>query len=338
MKCSGKDYSVDLHKCIIEVHVIGYRTKGESIVVLFKEELTKEEPRTFYCLVIDSYRKKYARKITNRTIDILIDNGVKRLPLLIMTHPHQDHIVDLDVLIEKYCDDNSKFCFPSHPIDIENGKVAIKDSERRIIRKVRKINTAKKPVLNQISVVKGEYTPIQNVNLYDNDDPDKKRPFRIEINALTPVGGVNETKVENDFFDLNDLSVTVIININGYSLLFGADTTNDHINHFDNETMSEVKFVKIPHHGSDTSDRLVGFFAPNQLDFACSTTYYTGASKLPLKNVLDLYYNASNRVDVIGCPSKDNRKGLFGEMIYKFKLGSAQIFTEIQTNGITRMI
>lgn len=332
MKHRGDKFHIDYQDFILEVHVIGYRTKGESIIILFKERT-----RTFYSMVIDNYRKKYASKITNRTAEILNDNGVKQLSLLVMSHPHQDHILDMDVLIDEYCNDDSKFFSPARSFDINSGIVQLKESEKKILRKVRKKNVVKRSFLNPVVVIEGKYNPMPSIFLYDNDDPDENNPMEIEINAITPVGSVNEDKVNNIRLDPNDLSISVIICVNDYYLLFGADTTNDHIVHLDQETLSEVKFVKIPHHGSDTSDRLSSFFSKNQLDYACSTTYHTGNSNLPLDKVLKMYADVSKRVDVVGCPSKDSRKGLYGEMIYQFKFGSTKMLTNVQSSGVTKL-
>ena len=313
--------------------MIGYRTKGESIVVLLKEG-----KHTFYSMVIDSYRKKYASKITNRTAEVLVENGVKRLSLLVMTHPHQDHILDMDVLIDEFCDDESKFCSPSRSFDIDSGTVLVRECEKKILKKVRLKNIVKKSFSNQVVVIEGGYTHITSVFLYDNDDPGEREPLEIEINALTPLGPVNDANVCYKSLDPNDLSIALIICINDYYLFFGADTTNDHIEHLDPETMTYVKFVKIPHHGSDTADRLAGYFMSNQLDYACSTTFNVGNSRLPYETVLNQYADVSKRLDVIGCASKDKRKGLYGEMTYQFKLGPTQMLTQVDSKGVTRTV
>lgn len=334
MKHSGAGFHIDCQDFILEVHVIGYRTKGESIVVLFKEGT-----RTFYSMVIDNYRKKYASKITNRTAEILANNGVSKLSLLVMTHPHQDHILDMDVLIDNFCDDAvSHFCYPVRSFDIDSGNVLVRECEKKILRKVRTKNIVKKSFSNPITVFEGKYTPLPSVLLYDNDDPNELNPIEVEINALTPVGSVNEANVCYKTLDPNDLSISIIICIKGYYLLFGADTTNDHIEHLDPETMTGVKFVKIPHHGSDTASRLVRYFSPNQLDYACSTTFNVGNSHLPYDTVLNMYSNVSKRVDVLGCTSRDKRKGLYGEMTYLFRLGPNQMLTEVMSDGVTRMV
>ena len=333
MKHSGEKFHVDYQNFVLEVHVIGYRTKGESIVVF-----CKEGKRAFYSIVIDSFRKKYASKITNRTAEILINNGVKRLPLLIMTHPHQDHILDMDVLIDDFCDDDSKFCSPSRSFDIDSGNVLVRECEKKILRKVRSKNIVKKSFSNPVVVVERSHTPLPSIFLYDNDDPDELSPMEIEINALTPVGSVNEANVSYKSLDPNDLSITLVICVNDYYLLFGADTTNDHIEHLDPETLTSVKFVKIPHHGSDTADRLTSYFLSNQLDYACSTTYNVGSSHLPYDTILNQYTGVSKRVDVIGCASKDKRKGLYGEMTYRFKLGPNQMLSWVDSKGVTRTV
>ena len=333
MKHGGENFHINYKDFILEVHVIGYRTKGESIVVLFKEG-----KRTFYSMVIDCYRKKYASKITNRTVDVLIDNGVERLPLLVMTHPHQDHILGMEVLIDDFCDEDSKFCSPSRSFDIDSGSVLVRECEKRILRKVRSKSIVKDSISNPVVVIEDSFTPLPSIFLYDNDDPNELNPLEIEINALTPVGSVNEANVSYKSLDPNDLSITLVICVNDYYLLFGADTTNDHIEHLDSETMTCVKFVKIPHHGSDTADRLAGYFMSDQLDYACSTTYNVGNSHLPYDTVLNQYAGVSKRVDVIGCASRDKRKGLYGEMTYQFRFGPNQMLTQVDSKGVTRTV
>ena len=333
MRQSGPKFHIDYHDFTLEVHVIGYRTKGESIVVLFKEG-----QRTFYSMVIDCYGKKKGRATINKTTDILVRNGVTSLPMIIMTHPHEDHINGIKSLIDKFCDDKTMFYSSTHSFDINNQTVKLTKQEVKLLRLVRAINEKKKTFSNVIGVSSEGHVSLRNIYLYDNIDCDEQNPIIIEVNALTPITSINDAKRINKDLDPNDLSIAIILCICDYYFLFGADMTDDHIDYLDSETMSAVRFLKIPHHASDTSSHLVHFFLRDQLDYACSTSYHIGRSHLPLKTILQQYSAVSKRVDVLGCKSDDKRKGAFGEICYQFTLGPYDMLSQVQYEGVVRRV
>lgn len=332
MRQYGPEFHIDFQDFVLEIYIIGYRTKGESIVVLFKEQ-----EKVFYSFVIDSYYKKYKR-ITNRTISILTGNGVKIIPLLIMSHPHEDHIKGIEGLIGTYCDENSQFYYPARSFDIETGEVKLTPKEKKILKLVRENNKNKKTFSNAVGVTAGGYNMLRTVYLYDINDYNKEYPLPIEIVAITPITSVNDAKAVNSKLDPNDLSISIVVNINDYYLLLGSDITNSHIDKLDRELLSGVKFVKIPHHGSSTADKLTKFFLPQQLDYACCTNYNVGSSHLPLESILKEYKIISQRVDVVGCSSKDRRQGLYGELCYRLSLGATGMNTSVSSIGVTAQV
>ena len=333
MKRGGPGFHINYDEFCLQVHVLGYRTQGESIVIFFKEG-----ERTFYTIVIDSFCIGENPNIISRTEELLVDNGVGKISMLIMTHPHEDHILGMDALVEKYSDNNTLFYYPSRSFDVDMGVVQVTEREKDVLRMVREKNKITRTFSNPVAIpAEGDVT-LRTVNLYDNDDYDEERPYPIEIVALTPVASINDAKSANKNLNLNDLSISIIINIQEYYLFFGADTTNAHIAKLNKDTMSAVRFVKIPHHASDTSDKLLDYFYKNQLDFACSTSFHVGNSILPKKEVLDLYKDASLRVDVIGCPTNDTREGIWGEVGYMFKPGSRSMLSEVKTEGVTEQV
>lgn len=330
MRLSGPEFSIDLQDFVLEVYVVGYRVKGESIVVLFKER-----NRTFYSIVIDSYCKRYRKQINNRAESILTQNGVNTIPMLIMSHPHEDHIVGMESLIDCFCDENSQFYYPARSFDINNPTITLTNKERKILKLVRKNNTVKKTFSNPVGVPSGGYVLLRNVRIYDVSDYEKVGVLPVEIVAVTPISSVNDAKAANMFLNPNDLSISVLINVNGYYLLLASDTTNDHIAQLDRELMSYVKFIKIPHHASNTSDKLTKLLLPDQLDYACCTTYNVGRSHLPLISVLNEYKKVSHRIDIAGCASNDKRTGLYGELCYKFRLGHTGMESSVLLQGVT---
>ena len=251
-----------------------------------------------------------------------------------MSHPHEDHIMGMDKLVTDYCDGTTRFYYPFHSFDIDEGSVQLTDEEKRILRIVRKKKDDQKTFSNPVGVPAGAHIMLDTVRICDNDGSEE----RIEIVALTPLVSVNEAKRENKALDVNDLSISLLINMQEYYLFFGADTTNAHIAHLDSETMSAVRFVKIPHHASDTADKLIDFFGENQLDYACSTSFYIGQSHLPKMEILDAYSNVAKRVDVIGSTSDDNRPGGYGDICYQFRLGRREVISTVRVEGLTNQV
>ena len=329
----GSSFHIDYQNFVLCVYVAGYRTKGESIVILLKEG-----DRTFYSIVIDSFCIGEEPDVINSTTEILDENGVKALSMLVMSHPHEDHIMGMDKLLSYYCNKETRFYYPFHSFDLDQGLVDLKEEEKRILRIVKQKNSTLKTFSNPVAITVGGYSLLDRVHLYDNDDPEEERSRPIEIVAVTPVGPVNDAKRNNKKLDPNDLSISIMINMSEYYLFFGADTTNAHITHLDKDLMSAVRFVKIPHHASDTADKLINCFSGNQLDFACSTSFYVGQSSLPNKDILDLYCLVSKRVDIIGCPTDDARQGNVGEVCYRFKPRSRAVLTTVVTEGLTNQV
>lgn len=329
MKQSGPEFHIDFHDFVLEVHVIGYRTEGESIVILLKEG-----SRTFYSILIDDFCKRKGRRWINRSIEILKSNDVAALQMIIMTHPHEDHIRGMDNIINLFCDNNTMFFSPAHSFDIERQTVQLTDKEKSILKQVRNINDTNRFFSNEVGVSLGGYSSLRTIYLYDNDDPDKQFPIIVEINALSPIASINDHKISGKVLSPNDLSISTIICICDYYLLFASDATNDHIDCLDSETLSAVKFVKIPHHASDTSNHLLRFFSKDQLDYACSTSYHIGNSHLPNRAILNQYSIVSRRVDYLGCKSDHKQKGPFGELCYSFRMGPTSMLSNVQSLGL----
>ena len=82
------------------------------------------------------------------------------------------------------------------------------------------------------------------------------------------------------------------------------------------------------------ADKLLDFFADDQLDFACSTSFYVGSSNLPDDNIINLYKKVTKRLDVIGCSADDSRYGVFGDVCYRFKPGSRNVHADVGSFGV----
>ena len=285
-KYRNKDDSFDVTNFHLKVIVIGYGCYGESTLVLLMNGDV-----VFYAMVIDSYHYKNNKikdgPFINKAIDLLRDNHVERLDVLCWTHPHDDHSKGIPRLIKKYCDGDTKVMYPmylqSNQADIVKYGEISKQNIDYIIERNKQHEISATPIG---VAVQGEAN-IDEFNLRDYYSSEITASIRID--ALTPISSVL-TEYVNDSLcsDPNELSISVVIEVNGYGMYFGGDAKSKHINLSKTLKVSRCRFVKIPHHTSPTAADLTNYL-PHELDAVCTTVYKKGRVKLPDKNLINRY-------------------------------------------------
>ena len=84
---------------------------------------------------------------------------------------------------------------------------------------------------------------------------------------------------------------------------FGGDVENDAINKIDKYRLANLSYIKIPHHGSNTSNKLPAIIEElkseseddNSMNVTSVVTGYNiGKSALPQEDVLSMYDNICN--------------------------------------------
>ena len=285
-KYRNKDDSFDVTNFHVKVIVIGYGCYGESTLVLLMNGDV-----VFYAIVIDSYHYKNDKikdgPFINKSIDLLRDYQVERLDVLCWTHPHDDHSKGIPRLIKKYCDSDTKMMYPiylqNNKADIVKYGVTSKQNLDYIIERNKRHEICATPIG---VAVKGEDN-IDEFNLRDYYSSEIKANVRID--ALTPISSVL-TEYVNDRLcsDPNELSISFVIEVNGYGMYFGGDTKSKHINLSKTLKVSRCRFVKIPHHTSPTAADLTNYL-PHELDAICTTAFKWGKSKLPDQKVINRY-------------------------------------------------
>ena len=280
------DNSFEVSDFHVKIMVIGYGCCGESTLILLMDgELV------FYSIVIDSYHYKENRSnfkaLINKTADILEEYNVGRLDILCWTHPHDDQSKGIPRLISKYCDDATWVVFPlylqNNPADIVKYGVVSKCNLRFIYLK----NKEHKALATPIGI------PDYGVSIIDDfqikDVYSSSVVACIKVGAITPISSRLSEFVNASFCsDPNELSVSIVVDINGYGLFLGSDTKNNHIERANDEIMKRCRFVKIPHHSSPTAIKLTEHL-PAELDAVCTTVFKWGKTSLPNNNVLRKY-------------------------------------------------
>lgn len=277
------------------ITVIGYRSQGESIIFRIVDK-----DRTKYCLVVDCYKLKKR----NVTLEFLKDKyHVSCINMLCWTHPHIDHARGLSELMTEMCNMKTEYILPAHFYNEPNRDlITINDkSEKATVDEIFRVNHITKLSSTNVEVKASQYNQLESFDMMYGTTP-----IPVTIYALTPISSILGDSVKADVHDLNpnELSVSLLVDVSGYRVFLGADAIKNHIEKMNTSLLKDCKFVKIPHHGSSTSEELLNYLPPS-IDIACSTVYHIKGD-LPERSVIDKY-KAKGKVYCTGDYIKSNR-------------------------------
>lgn len=273
---------------VVRVFVIGYPVCGESVVVLIQDALSATN---LYSCVIDScVHDKH-----NETLRILDEAKVGKLDILCWTHPHADHSLGMDSIIERYCDERTQFVLPYNvhtlPLDAIEGS----DLEKDIMRSIAAYNKKTKASFVSVSANVGRRAEVDVFNLVDYPDV-----IPVEIHAIAPHSPFLNNKLsQGTTIRENDLSIALHMTIANNGFLFCGDIENPSIRNLHRASLQNPLFVKIPHHASPSASELLDVIDfSGKRTFGCTTGYKN--HKLPNPSVLRRYCEKSYKVHFTG--------------------------------------
>lgn len=287
----------------VDLYVIGKFPQGECIVCVI---LINEMPR--YSVLIDSC------DMSAHTIKKLIFNrytGLKKVNLLVWTHPHEDHSEKWRELALTFGDKHTLVLAPANLGAMrEMYKSAVKEAYEHIVQ----LNVNGKRREGELNIAT-DYKPIQNIEFVS---PKEKISIQVETYAPNSrrIGRLDNKKEEK----LNVYSLFLCIKINHITILLTGDTENltirdivENCGNFEN-----VIFLKIPHHSSFSSNemrKLIDFEIDKPI--CVTTSYENGDIILPQKEVIQQYKE-------VGCPvfaiRRQGETGDFGMVHIRFDL------------------
>lgn len=275
----------DLANLRIRIYVVGYSSRGESIIVLFMDG-----SRIIYSLVIDSC----SYQATNKTFDILTQYGLneQKLNMLCWSHPDLDHTLRMNDLITHYCNNRTKILTP---LGIVNSSFTVIDRNRgddAIFSLIRRLNNSKKYVQKTVCVDDG-HDKSYGFWLLTNDGE-----FEVEINALSPMDSyVNHFITNKKTTKKNHVSIVLQLKMPGdYNFLFCSDAEDTILDSIKEEPFVDPLFVKIPHHGSNSSEGIFDILdTPSYNTLGCVTRFKS--KNLPVSTTMAKYVGAMSRVD-----------------------------------------
>ena len=302
-----------MHNCrnlIVKTYVIGYQERGESIVVLFLEE-----DKVLYCIVIDSYKAKDVEFLTSK---ILQDNHVEHINILCWTHPDIDHSVGIEELFDTYCDRNSSVYIPNYMNGKDTDPIAYNKDDQARIAKLFSINDRIHKCIKPVSANSG-----CRGNMIDFAFSDTQHEIKIQIEVYAPhCDYLVENVIADKKIKKNDLSIFLMLKVGPYMFDFCGDAENRTIAKMNETPFNEPLFLKIPHHASKSSDKMLNRLKITSQSMSCTTTYYSQG--LPDADMLNLYKSKFQHLHSTGLSKNDSNT--FGILEYVFDLfGSKEV-------------
>ncbi|MCQ2340634.1 MAG: hypothetical protein MJZ79_07670 [Paludibacteraceae bacterium] len=279
----------DCSKVELHIHVLGYYPKGESILVVLWDN---SDSSVLVSILIDCYQQKHV----NRFESVLGKYGIDRskLDYLIWTHPDFDHSLGLPEIIASYTSKKTNILVPlgyktqalrSLNGSIYHAAIAVWNKAKRDKRTVVPISTS------------ALFDSAPNITKRYNDGFSDLLLFSIEILAPYSEHSFHVTEILKSF-NKNDISIAFNIHFGAYRFFFGGDAMNFSLSRIDNNRLRDTVFIKIPHHGSSTSDILPSLYE-KALTYpigkkkttitSVTTTFEDHPTHLPEMGVLDKY-------------------------------------------------
>ena len=270
----------------VDTYTIGYKNQGESIVIL----IYVDDKCIFSC-VVDSYLTENCDIIKK----ILNDNAIKTLNIICWTHPHDDHSIGMKNLIQTYSDENTEVWIPENAITQDHkvskaSQILFEELKKEIKAKSSKYRVCsasdKKNMLYHHSI--GDVVKDQDL-------------YKIEMFTLAPSSQSMIKEALIDSYAENEESIVFYLLVGDAYFIFTGDANNDSLNNIPKDEIPQhVHFVKIPHHGSYTSQAMLNLL-PTSCDVSSSTVYRVGKSHLPENDILKKYLTKS---EIVLCTGK----------------------------------
>ena len=261
---------------VIEINVIGYKTEGESSVVFIKYD-----SEIAFSIVVDCFC--YQNK--NKTIEILRNNNVKSIDYLCWSHPDYDHSHGMCDIFTEFVNEKTIINIPEN---VDNAYEICSNKVKDLFDTLKKESCKRKTNVYTVSDNKNLlYYRDDILFLYDDYD------FLLKMESFAPNSSLIREEYLSGDFNKNDHSIGFTISLGGDVLMFTGDMGNTTIAELI-KLPSQPYFLKIPHHGSETSSKMLDVL--NFVNVACSTVYRKGKNNLPSQNIINSYKKKTNNL------------------------------------------
>ena len=308
---------VDFNNFSIQIYVIGGQNgNGEGILILFLNG--SDVIRT---ITMDSCTAVINGTECNLLDKLLQHYHVKKIDCFVWTHPHDDHSNGLVRLVDTYYRKGSIGVIPKQIYGTNHDIVNMRQLSNKVLKKINsKFN---KKNIKSIDCQSNEKRCVYSFELEDSITGQTKD---VNLYCLTPIDFMlddkrrQQKKISDSL--LNDISLSLILDVDGYCFFFGGDAPDKSLKESDTSSLYGCKWIKIPHHGSKTAKKVIQFFN-GEVDSAVTASFLT--QQLPSKDVLDKYKDITKQIYVTQKTKKDvSAFGMIG-YLYSFRDSGVQL-------------
>lgn len=273
----------------LHIYAIGYPAQGESILIVLAEG-----KKPLLTLVTDSFAVELP-DFYNHVEHILANEwNTSKLDAFIWTHPHEDHSVGIRHLLEGF-DKKHKadiFCpgnfgnlslHPEFCVSAKNDHKYIAEKYTRGMRD------------NYHSATYDARHSYPYEYKFYNTDLTTNEYFNLSCHILLPRDGDTVRFSGRDNFDLNRISLVMVISLLGFDIMMTGDMHKNDLRKIENKWFQHINFIKIPHHASKSNDKFAAKMRLNacvqnhEATEAVTTVFRSGSIDLPNKSVIELY-------------------------------------------------
>ena len=280
----------------LRIYVIGFYPQGECILlIVFDTSKNKVVKSIAVDCYIENNRKQFIEILQKYKI-----SKTNPLDLIIWTHPDNDHSKGIDKMISNYANNKTIIVTP----DGMNIWTMIRANTFTTYLMVLYYAQKSRIVIERVNNSNNRKFPDEYLPLYLSDGILDDLHFSVEI--LTPHADSIIKKTEiNKTFKNNDISISFIVHFGAMNFYFGGDVENGAINKINKYRLANLSYIKIPHHGSNTSNKFPAVIEEMNLEredddttyvTSVVTSYNIGKSNLPNDDVLNMYNNISNAI------------------------------------------
>jgi beta-lactamase superfamily II metal-dependent hydrolase len=307
----GLDHNSNLQ---LHIYVLGHYPMGESVLLIVYEKNTKKVHKS---ILIDCFERDDVNVFTS-VLDYYNIGGLG-LDFVVWTHPDKDHSVGFEHIIGRYTNHKKTLYLLPDGVDreinvsLESKKAFDAIAQRHNI--VERINTSNRR----------DYPLVYGKELFVDGYTDS---INFEIEVLTPFADRTFNKTECcRGFCINELSISLLVKFGKLNFYFGGDSENPNISLIQEEKLKNLDFIKIPHHGSNSADKLINIIESCndgvRLATSVSTCFVHGRSKLPEMAVLERYKKLSNSIFLT---DRDNRTDQYGMWQFVFDVVEQRLY------------
>lgn len=291
-KINGRN--IFIKNLLVDIYISGNSIEGESILILLKSNMG-----VIHSMLIDSY---VGNKEENPLLKVLNDNNVKELDILIWSHPHEDHTKGMIKILEIYDERIKEIVVPPY---LHGNEKNYMGEVKEVFDKINEINlnNIRNKSLTQVTFTEANHYIVDKkiIQVFNLEED-----IEFNIYAISPMSNlIRNRELRGNFNDLNDFSIAVYYNIGDFLIFNTGDIGNLTINQLRDNTLDRMyvpNIIKIPHHGSNGSNKLIDFFEtqrqkdPDNIKINIAATTAYRKHKLPCKSVIDGYKNLSDKV------------------------------------------